>query len=81
MADPASSILAPQVAPVARPVATAAQDAARRVANNMPHHDTAAQAANARLPHLNGGLLPPQMAVPPAGALPQPLPASWNSPF
>jgi hypothetical protein len=79
MADPASFILAPQVAPVAplanAPVAVAAQDAARRVANNMPYPDTTAQAAITRLPHLNGGLPLPHMAVPPAGALPQLLPA------
>ena len=76
MADPASFILAPQVAPVAplanAPVAEAAQDAARRGANNMPYLDTTAQAATARLPPLNGGPPPPHMAAPQAGALPQP---------
>jgi hypothetical protein len=79
MADPASFILAPQVAPVAplanAPVAVAAQDAARRVTNNRLYPDTTAQAAIARSPHLNGGLPSPHMAAPPAGALPQPLPA------
>jgi hypothetical protein len=84
MADPASFILAPQVAPVApranAPVVEAAQDAARRGSTNMPHSDTTAQAAIARLPPLNGGLPPLHMGVPQAGAMPQFLPAGTMPP-